>query len=306
MSTNMSDFFKMESLSDLHTFLGLEGPKHPMVSVVDFSQIDFREEMFVGKTIVNDFYVVSFKEHTSKTLVYGRENYDFAAATMLFLSPSQVFQVGGDFHSPISGWGLYFHPDLIVGTSLFDKMDNYNFFNYSSHEALHLSDGERQQVENIIQNIKTEYSNNLDRQSKTLIVSNIELLLNYCERFYNRQFITRSHQNQGIVSRFEQLVKDYYKQEKQLELGLISLDFLARELNLSKSYLSDLISKETGKTIKEFVHLHVIDLAKNRLLSTDLTVGEIAYELGFEYPQYFSRLFKSKVGSTPGEFRNLN
>lgn len=302
----MKDFFRIKSISELHQYMGIRPPSHPLLSVIDFSKINFRADVFQEKTIINDFYLVSLKGKTSSKLLYGRNYYDFAEGSMIFMSPAQVFQVGKDADDESEGWGLYFHPDLIVGTSLFDKMADYNFFNYDIRESLHLSDKERIVIEQIIENITTEYNNNLDKHSQHLIVSNIELLLNYCKRFYDRQFITRHKHNKDVIHKFEQLLKDYYKEEKQSELGLITLDFFATELHLSKSYLSDLIKKETGKTVKESIHLHIIGLAKNSLISTNKSISEVAYGLGFEYPQYFSRLFKSKVGITPNEYRKLN
>lgn len=302
----MNDFFRIKSINELHRLLGYSKPLHPLISVIDYSKVNYQANTFESKTIINDFYLISLKSNVPNQLLYGRKYYDFAEGSMIFMSPSQVFQVSGRQHKNPEGWGLYFHSDLIIGTGLFNKIDGYSFFKYSNNEALHLSDKERILIENIVENIKTECGNNLDKHSDNLIVSNIELILNYCQRFYDRQFITRSKENKTILSKFEQLLQCYFKENQQLELGLINLDYFANELNLSKSYLSDLIKKETGKTIKERVHLHIIELAKNNLISTKKSISEIAYDLGFEYPQYFSRLFKSKVGMTAVEYRNLN
>lgn len=302
----MKKFFHIKSITDLHHAFGLKPPAHPLLSVVDFSQVQYRTELFWDKTVINDFYLISLKHSPSKKLIYGRKPYDFGSGSMIFMGPSQVFQVDGNAEDEDLGWGLYVHPDLMLGTSLFEKMDQYTFFHYSSHEALHLSEKEMGIIAQILDNIKGEYHNNLDEHSRNLMVSNIELLLNYCQRFYGRQFLTRKHENKDVVLQFEQLLKAYFAEGLQHETGLIHVDYFAEALNLSKSYLSDLIKKETGKTIKESVHLYMIDLAKNTLLSTNKSVSEVAYELGFEYPQYFSRIFKAKVGMSPGEFRNLN
>lgn len=302
----MKQFFNLSSLSDLHKFLGIAPPRHPLISVVDFSNMQIRPDMFTDKIIINDFYLISLKVDRKNNLIYGRDYYDFGEGSMIFMSPSQVFQVDGEMSEASEGWGLYFHPDLILGTTLHQRMDDYSFFNYAIREALHLSEKEKEVIQQIIENIVLEYDNNLDQHSQNLIVSNLELLLNYCQRFYNRQFLTRSKQNKDFIGKFNQLIKNYFKEERQLESGLISLNFLAKELNLSKSYLSDLVKKETGKTIKEIINLYIIELAKSTLLSTNKSVSEVAYDLGFEYPQYFSRLFKSKTGFTPSEFKSLN
>lgn len=302
----MKEFFHIKSITDLHSCFGLESPAHPLLSVVDFSKVHYRMDMFEDKTVINDFYLISLKRSPTKKLLYGRKYYDFGSGSMIFMGPSQVFQVDGNAEDEDLGWGLYVHPDLISGTSLYEKMDQYTFFQYSSNEALHLSEKELGIIEQILENIIGEYHNNLDQHSQNLMVSNIELLLNYCQRFYGRQFLTRKHQNKDVVHRFEQLLKAYFVEGQQHETGLIHVEYFANALNLSKSYLSDLIRKETGKTIKESVHLYMIELAKNTLLSTHKSVSEVAYELGFEYPQYFSRIFKAKVGISPGEFRNMN
>jgi AraC-like DNA-binding protein len=204
------------------------------------------------------------------------------------------------------GWTLAFHPDLIRKSNLANKIDTYSFFQYDVNEALHLSDDERKTLEELLDKIEKEYSQNLDRHSQNLIISNIELLLDYCIRFYDRQFYTRSNLNVDVVSRFENLLKDYYKTDKVIDLGIPSVKYCAQELNLSTNYLSDLLKKETGKTAQEHIHLFVIEKAKNYLLNSSNSISEIGYDLGFEYPQHFSNLFKSKTGLSPSEYRNMN
>jgi YesN/AraC family two-component response regulator len=207
---------------------------------------------------------------------------------------------------PGKSWGLFFHPDLLKGTSLAVKMKSYSFFSYNSNEALHLSDKEREMVTDIIKKIDYELSQNIDSHTQTLLVSNIELLLNYCDRFYDRQFITRSVGNKDILSRFESILSEYYQSESLKEKGLPTVKFCADNLNLTPNYLSDLLKKETGKNAQEHIHYFLIEEAKNKLLASGDTVSEIAFALGFEYPQYFSRIFKKLTGYTPIEYRNLN
>jgi AraC-like DNA-binding protein len=204
------------------------------------------------------------------------------------------------------GWTLAFHPDLISKSKLSDKMDGYSFFYYDVNEALHLSNEELNTIECLLDKIVKEYSQNLDKHSQNLIISNIELLLDYCMRFYDRQFYTRTNLNTDIVSKFERLLKVYYRSDKVQNLGIPTVHFLAKEMSLSSNYLSDLLKKETGKTAQEHIHLFVIEKAKNILLNSNRSISEIGYSLGFEYPQHFSNLFKSKTGISPGKFRNLN
>lgn len=204
------------------------------------------------------------------------------------------------------GWGLFFHPDLLRGTSLGMKMKDYTFFSYETSEALHLSDKEKEILYDCIQKIETELQENIDHHSQTLIVSNIELLLNYCQRYYGRQFITRKNSNRDIVAQVENVLKGYFFSDTLKMEGLPTVSDLADKVNLSPNYLSDLLKKETGMNTKDHIHHFLIEEAKNILLSSNKSVSEIAYELGFEYPQYFSKLFKQKTGNTPQEFRNLN
>jgi AraC family transcriptional regulator, transcriptional activator of pobA len=304
----MSDFLSIKSISQLHEMLGYEKPKHPLVTIIDYSKLKTSKEYFKVK-IVTDFYIISLKTPSPKSLQYGRQYYDFEEGTMMFISPNQVFSLG-EFNennqTQHQGYGLYFHPDLILDTSLYNKIQDYTFFSYSVSEALHISEDENQTFLEIVKSIEKEYKANLDKYSKRLIVTAIEQLLNYSQRFYGRQFITRQKLNTDLVSRFEQLLRNYFQDNQLLEKGLPNVDYFANNLNLSSSYLTDLLKKETGKTTKEFIQLEVIEKAKYKLLNSNDTVNEIAYNLGFEYPQYFNRLFKLKTGKTPLEFRQLN
>lgn len=283
-----------------------EKPKHPLITIIDYSKLKGNREHYDVK-IVTDFYIVSLKSPAPKSLQYGRQYYDFEEGTMMFMSPNQVFSVG-EFNDSVQyeGWGLYFHPDLILNSPLGKRIKEFTFFYYAVNEALHLSEDEKNTLSQIVDNLIKEYSGNIDRYSQDLIINAIEQLLNYSKRFYGRQFITRKKQNSDLLTNFEQLVLDYFKFEATLNLGLPSVDYFSKKLNLSAGYLTDLLKKETGKTTKEFIQLQIVELAKDRLLNSSDTVNEIAYSLGFEYPQYFNRLFKTKTGKTPLEYRKLN
>ena len=204
------------------------------------------------------------------------------------------------------GWTLIFHEDLISKSELGKTISNYNFFSYDINEALHLSDDEKETLNELVKKIQKEYSQNIDKHSQTLIISNIELLLNYCNLFYDRQFYTRTNLNKDYISEFESLLDRYYKTERHLETGIPSVSYFGEEMNMSAHYLSDLLKKETGKSASEHIQLYVINRAKNELLTSNNPINQIAYGLGFEYPQHFSKLFKKKTGMTPKEFRNLN
>ena len=223
---------------------------------------------------------------------------------MVFTAPNQVLEFKKEAVAEVDkGWTLVFHPDLIRKSELGKKIENYSFFAYASNEALHLSDEERKTVTEIAEKIEKEFSNNIDAHSQTLIISNLELLLNYCVRFYDRQFYTRTNLNQDIAGKFTQLLKDYYKQEKQLELGIPSVQYCGEAMNMSPKYLSDLLRKETGQSTQDHIHQYIIEKAKNRLLNSNESASEIAYDLGFEYPQYFSKIFKKNTTMSPNEFR---
>lgn len=300
--------YHINTISQAHEAMGLPKPKHPLVSVVKTTDlrptIDFR-----GVKVVNNLYEVTLKQLGCGNLMYGKNSYDYEEGTLVFTSPGQVTIFEGEMPTASDtskGWTLAFHPDLIRKSNLADKISNYTFFNYEVNEALHLSDQELDTIEDLLGKIVKEYSQNLDKHSQNLIISNIELLLDYCTRFYDRQFYTRSNLNLDYVSKFEKLLKKYYETEDLDQKGLPNVKYLASELNFSSSYLSDLLKKETGKTAQEHIHLFVIEKAKNKLLNSKNSISEIGYSLGFDYPQHFSNLFKSKTGLSPSEYRNLN
>ena len=304
----MSKTFEINTISQAHQSVGLPAPKHPLVSVVKTA--DFRPTMdFRGVKVVNNLYQISLKNLGCGNLMYGKNSYDYEEGTLVFTSPGQVTVFDGAMPEDLEndkGWTLAFHPDLIRKSSLAERINQYSFLNYEVNEALHLSEDERKTIEELLDKIVKEYSQNIDKHSQNLIISNIELLLDYCTRFYDRQFYTRTNINVDFVSKFEKLLKTYYDTDQADELGLPNVQYLARKLNFSSNYLSDLLKKETGKTAQEHIHLFVINKAKNSLLNSGSSISEIGYSLGFQYPQHFSSLFKSKTGMSPSEYRNLN
>jgi len=301
----MSAFVHLQTIADLYNFFGLTKIHHPLVAVVDFSKVKY-DHISEETTIAADFYTVMFKNYNSNTVKYGRKIVDFQDGSLICLAPNQVIEMDSDTEASgnMSGWGLCFHPDLIRATTLNDKMSDYSFFSYETSEALHLSEKEKQILDDCVLKIQSELQENIDVHSQTIIVSNIELLLNYCTRFYGRQFITRKSSNNAVVVQIEKLLKEYFKRSDITETGLPTVKYLAEQVHLSPSYLSDLLKKETGKNTQDHIHFYLIEEAKNILLSTNKSVGEIAYSLGFEYPQYFNKLFKQKTGKTPVEFRS--
>ncbi len=304
----MSETYVIDTISQAHQSVGLPAPKHPLVTVV-YTR-DFNPTVnFQNVKVVNNLFQITLKQAGCGNLLYGKNTYDYEEGTLIFTAPGQVTTFEGEFPTDsgaTDGWTLAFHPDLIRKSTLGEKIDNYSYFNYEVNEALHLSIDERNTIEDLLEKIVKEYSQNLDRHSQKLIISNIELLLDYCLRFYERQFYTRTNLNCDIVSRFERLLKNYYKSEKVTEYGIPSVNYCAKILNLSSNYLSDLLKKETGKTAQEHIHLLIVNKAKNSLLNSSKSISEIGYELGFEYPQHFSSLFKTKTGFSPKEYRNLN
>ena len=296
---------RVKSISQLHELLGFPKPVHPLISLVDASKLHISEGD-VGTKIIYDFYMVSLKDK-SCGVNYGRNSFDFEEGVMAFSAPGQTYTSTQEINKgDITGWMLYFHPDLIRHTNLGNQMDDYSFFNYDVWEALHLSAAEEQTVHNCVSNIKSEYEQRIDKHSQRVIVSNLELLLNYCLRFYERQFHTRSSQTKDIVAQFEQALKNYFKTEQHLLEGLPSIEYFAKKAHLSQHYFSDLMKKETGRSPKDHINDFVIEKAKNLLLGTEQSVSEIAYDLGFNYPHYFTRLFKAKTGQTPVEYRTVN
>jgi len=299
------EIIRINSISELQRILGLEKPHHPLISVIDASKIRVTEAELNAK-IMYDFYMVSVKDK-SCGVEYGRNSFDFDEGVMVFSSPGQVYTPTKIItEGEIQGWMLLFHPDLIRNTHLGNHIDNFSFFNYDVYEALHLSDDEEKKVNECIINIVEEYEQRIDNHSHSVIVTNIELLLSYSLRFYERQFNTRTSQSKDIVSQFEKSLKAYFQTNVALEPGLPTIQYFADKAYLSQHYFSDLLKKETGRTPKEHINDFVIEKAKSMILGTNQSISEIAYDLGFNYPHYFTRLFKSKTGVTPVEYRNIN
>lgn len=283
---------------------------HPLVSVLDFSKSKRRNNTSKAPTTVQavnfGFYSVFLKEDKHCDIRYGRQTYDYQESTLIFIAPGQVVSIeeDGEDYQP-QGYALLFHPDLLHGTSLGRTMSEYSFFSYTIHEALHLSEQEKQLMLDCFEKITYELKRPLDKHSKRLIVTNIELFLNYCVRIYDRQFITREQANGDIISTFEHLLTAYFASEKPQTIGLPTVGLLASELNLSANYFGDLIKKETGKTALEYIQARLLDVAKEKLFNPGKSVSEVAYELGFKYPQHFTRFFKQQVGQSPNNYRML-
>jgi AraC family transcriptional regulator, transcriptional activator of pobA len=298
----MTEILKLDTVSQFNTLRGIE-TLHPLVSVLDFSKMKLIPEARANY----GFFCVFLKEAVCGDLKYGCKTYDYQDGTIVFIAPGQIVGIGNKPGNPLpKGWGLIFHPDIIRGTSLGHNIKKYTFFSYESHEALHVSEKERQIIMDCFDKINNELRQSIDKHSKTLIANNIELLLNYCLRFYDRQFITRSDVNRDILERFEQVLDNYFQSEMIHTSGLPTVKYCADQLHLSPNYFGDLIKKETGKTAQENIQNRVMNIAKERIFDKSKTLSEIAYELGFKHPQHFSRMFKNETGQTPNEYRSLN
>ena len=281
---------------------------HPLVTVLDYSKANPRDWGEVDTIRFNyGLYSVILKDVVCGDMRYGRHHYDYQAGTLVFYAPGQFVSMDNPkvVYQPM-GFGLLFHPDFLIGTHLGKAIHQYKFFSYQTNEALHLSDDEREMILDIFKKIEFELKQPIDKHSKKLIASNIELFLDYCQRFYDRQFITRDVAHKGIIEKFEELLNAYFHSEKPQIIGLPSVAYFADELHLSANYFGDLIKKETGQSAKDYILFKTISIAKERIFEDEKTVNEIAYELGFKYPQHFTRLFKQKVGMSPFEFRGVN
>jgi AraC family transcriptional activator of pobA len=297
----MENVTSFDTIGQYNQFNNNDTP-HPLVSVIDMTKAAPRGH---GKQRYG-FYTIFFKEIKCGDLRYGCNYYDYEEGTLVFIAPGQVIGIESEEQFQPQGKVLTFHPDFIRGTALGKHIQDYTFFSYEVHEALHLSETEKQVIYDCLAKIEMELRHPIDKHSKTLIVTNIELLLNYCTRFYDRQFITREVVNKGAVERFEELLNAYFDSDKPQQQGLPSVAYCAEQLNLSANYFGDLIKKETGKSALEYIQVKVMDMAKERIFDPKKSLSEIAYELGFKYPQHFTRLFKQRTGHTPQEYRSLN
>lgn len=295
----MSIILRMDSVGDYNAFVGQE-TLHPLVSVIDFSKVGPLRHARKAY----GFYAVFLKDVKCGDLKYGRHYYDYQEGTLVFVSPGQV--IGNDDNGEsfrMQGYALLFHPDLLRNTPLGRNMKDYTFFSYDASESLHMSERERHIITNCLQEIQSELERGVDRHTKSIVTANIEVLLNHCMRFYDRQFITRENVNKDALVEFERLLDAYFETVNPQQIGLPFVQYFADELHLSANYFGDLIKKETGKTAQEHIQLKIIGKAKDLLCGTNKSVSEIAYELGFKYPHHLSRMFKKNVGRSPNEFR---
>ena len=296
---------RLKTISELHRFNNISSPKHPLISLIDYSEI---KPTPINNELkwVQEFYTISVKRNVVGKYRYGQESYDFDEGLMTFFSPEQVISVQlieEDLNNRPSGWILAIHPDFLFGTSLSKDIKKYTFLNYSVREALFLSEKEENTIFEILQNIKGEYQANLDQFSQQIIISQLELLLNYAERFYQRQFLTRKKSNHEILDKLEILLEEYFKEDSVFDKGLPTVQEVSQNLNLTTDYLSTMLKNLTGQTTQQHIHNKLIEKAKIKLSTTNLSVSEIAYELGYEHSQSFNKLFKSKTNQTPLEFR---
>ncbi|WP_299627166.1 helix-turn-helix domain-containing protein [uncultured Tenacibaculum sp.] len=293
-----------KTLSSYLDYLGLPRPEHPMLSIFNSKEDGYlpcpRES---SPPITNDCYTISFKKFVTGDLNYGRTKYDFTNGTLFFIAPRQVLQWDESAVFKQKGFSINFHEDFLKGTTLAKQIKKYGFFSYTVNEALHLSPREEKQIEFIVENIEIEYQNNQDKFSKEIIISQLDTLLKYANRFYERQFLNRTELSNDLLEKFHFHLSKYFESGQLQEHGIPSIAKIAKKLSVSQRYLSDTLKKETGKTTTEHLHLHLIDEAKNILLQPNKSIAEVAYQLGFEYPPYFSRLFKKKEGISPTQCR---
>ncbi len=292
--------YRISSITEIHRLMGLPKPHHPLISIVELKGLSNDTDI---EAVVFDLYVISMKRGCDG-LHYGQQKYDFDEGLMAFMAPGQVLrgEENGVPHN-LEGWMLFVHPDFLWNTSLAAKIRRYDYFSYATSEALFLSDKEEAVINDLVRHIKTEYDANIDKFSQDIIISHLETLLNYAERFYQRQFITRKITNHQVLNRVEELLTSYLNNEALLSKGLPTVQYFADSLNISTKYLSSLLKQLTGQTMQQLIHEKLIEKAKEKLSTTRLSVSEIAYQLGFEHPQSFNKLFKSKTRQSPLDFR---
>jgi AraC family transcriptional regulator, transcriptional activator of pobA len=302
MTTNELRRFK--TISEYHLFRELPKPQHPLISVVDFEAMQQLKE-HEPKSIIFDFYSIALKRNPSAKFKYGQQKYDFDEGVLFFMSPNQVFgvEVSTDTTLKQTGWMILIHPDFLWRTSLAKTIKEYEYFRYAVNEALYLSEKEESTLTTIAKNIEQEYHANIDKFSQDLIIAQLELLLKYADRFYHRQFITRKISNHKVLSNLENLLSTYFNSDNLINKGLPTVQYVAENLNVSPNYLSEMLRVLTGQSTQQHIHEKLIEKAKEKLSTTDLSVSEIAYALGFEHPQSFSKLFKAKTKVSPLEFR---
>ena len=293
----------VKTISQFHHYHRLPKPEHPLISIVDYAKLNGHSED-PSTALTFGYYTISLKRGVSK-MFYGQQQYDFDEGVLYFMAPNQILRVNNNPNEALqrSGWLLLIHPDFLWNTSLASRIKQYEFFDYAVNEALFLSEKEEEILNNIMQNIRQEYHANIDKFSQNIIISQIETLLNYSERFYQRQFLTRKISNHQILTRLEKILADYFSQDDLVMKGLPTVQYVANTLHVSPGYLSSLLKVLTGQSTQQHIHDKLIEKAKEKLSTTQLSVGEIAYELGFEHSQSFSKLFKTKTNLSPLEFR---
>ncbi|KJD31503.1 AraC family transcriptional regulator [Tamlana nanhaiensis] len=297
---------KINSISEFHSIRGLSKPEHPLISLVDYRAVIHKPE-FNNVSWLQTYYSIALKKDVPGKYRYGQQAYDFDDGLMSFFAPNQILNieyVQNDSNKTPSGWILLIHPDFLWQTPLAKTIKDYQFFNYDITEALFLSEKEEAVIANILKGIKQEYHSNIDAYSQSIIISQVELLLNYAQRFYNRQFITRKKNNHDVLNQLNQVLDTYFKNENGQHSGLPSVQFIADALHLSPSYLSNLLKSLTGLSTQQHIHEKLIEKAKEQLSTTSLSISEIAFSLGFEHSQSFSKFFKTKTKQSPSVFRS--
>jgi len=293
---------RIKTITEFHQFRGLPKPEHPLISVVNFDDFKrLRDDE--PKSLINDFYSIALKRSLNAKMRYGQQEYDFDEGVMFLIAPGQVFAIVSDKEIQHSGWMMLVHPDFLWNTPLAQKIKHYEYFSYAVHEALFLSDKEEKKMISMMQNIEQEYQSNIDKFSQDVIIAQLELLLTYVERFYHRQFLTRKITNHKILGSLENILTDYFNSESLAKKGLPTVQYVAEKLNVSPNYLSGILKVLTGQSTQQHIHNMLIEKAKEKLSTTNLSVSEIAFGLGFEHSQSFSKLFKSKIKLSPLEFR---
>ncbi|MGH1517222.1 helix-turn-helix domain-containing protein [Chryseobacterium sp. JK1] len=293
---------KVTSITALHHYLKLKKPSNPLISVFDFNDVSVDPQTLLS-AVTTDFYVVAIKNECAGKFKYGQQYYDFEEGIMYFIAPHQVVQFENILLSEVKGSVLVIHPDFLQGYPLASAIKNYGYFSYTANEALFLSEKEEKAVTDILENINREIEANMDGFTQDLLISNIDLLLKYCDRFYNRQFLTRKKVNHDLLIQLENLLDNYFKNETLAVEGIPTVPFLASQMNISPNYLSDMLRTHTGQTTQQHIQNRLIEKAKELLSTTNMSVSEIAYHLGFEHPQSFHRLFKNRTTISPVEFR---
>ncbi|SEJ40512.1 transcriptional regulator, AraC family [Dyadobacter koreensis] len=294
------EFIAIDSISELHDFFRHEKPLHPLISVVDLEKVD-RSHRRPGVSYRLNLYSIACKVIEGE-FKYGRTSYDFSEGTLMFTAPDQILNPG--LENKVKGWGIYIHPDFFKASNKGSILTGHTFFGYDIHEALHISETEKIVLEDCARNIRKEISINLDRHSYNIILTNLELALSYCARFYDRQFLTRGKSSSDLLEKFERMLTDYFSQTSPIESGIPDIGYFADRLNLSPNYLSDLLKRYTGKSTYEHIQIKLVDKAKTLLWSTENSISEIAYDLGFEHPSHFTKVFKNRTGFSPRDFRN--